>query len=676
MMNSPLAICPFARLLTVALLVVSAALAAPVFAAGDNDWLPIEPQHLALKAAVVEKDADAEALFWQVRVADLAEGGSVRTVIDNYIRIKIFNERGREAKSKIEIPYLRNSKINDIAARTIKPDGSIVELDKKDIFDKTVVRYGNLKIKAKSFAMPAVEPGAIIEYRWREVRGDFLSNYIRLDLQQDVPVQTVKYLIKPLSSPYFPYGMRAQAFNFKMPGFTKEKNGFYGITQTNVPSFREEPRMPPPYDVRQWLLIYYTEDRKLSVEKYWREHGKSIFNLYKNAIKPNDEVRAKAAEIVGDAATPDEKLTRLYNYCRANIKNISGDTSGFSNAEIEKLKDNKKAGDTLKRGYGTVQDIDLLFASLVTAVGLDARVAVSGNRSDVSFRPEYADDYFMRTYSIAVRVPDEKAETKWRFFDPGAPYVPQGMLLWLEEGETALVSDPNEPVFVTTPISLPEQSNKKRFAKLTLTEDGTLEGDVTAEYTGHFSVTKKSEHDDDTPDEQIKNLTDELKSELRVPELTNLKIENLTDPVKPLKLSFHVRIPAYAQRTGKRLFIQPSVFHSTRGAMFATSTRIHPVFFTHPYMEQDTIHIKLPAGFTLENPEAPKPYSAGAVSRYDVTLKKTNDNSTLILERSFRFGGGGNIYFPRESYVQLKTYFDAVHEQDKHSIALKFTATQ
>ncbi len=672
MMKSPLAICLFTRL-AVSLLVVSA-LAAPVLA-GDNDWLPIEAHHLAMKAPMVDKDADAEAIFWQVRVADLAEGGDTRNVIDNYIRIKIFNERGREAKSKIELPYFNGSKIKDISARTIKPDGSIVELDKKDIFDKTVIRYGNLKLKAKSFAMPAVEPGAIIEYRWREV-SDYIKDYLRLNMQQDVPVQLITYSIKPLVHPYFPYGMRVQSFNFKYNEFKKEKNGYYTTSLTNVPAFREEPRMPPPYDVRQWMLVYYSEDKKLIPAKYWREHGKFIYNLYKNAMKPNDEIRAKATEIIGDATTPDDKLTRLYNFCRANIKNISGDTSGFSNAEIGKLKDNKKAGDTLKRGYGTVQDIDLLFASLVTAVGLDARVAVSGDRSDISFRPDYADDYFMRTYSIAVRVPDDKAGDKWRFFDPGSPYVPQGMLLWLEEGETALVSDPNEPVFVTTPISQPEQSTKKRTATLTLTEDGTLEGDVTAEYTGHFAVTEKSEHDDETPDERIKNLTDELKSELRVPEITNLKIENITDPVKPIKLSFHVRIPAYAQRTGKRLFVQPSVFHSTRGAMFPTSTRVHPVFFTHPYMEKDIINIKLPAGFTLENPEAPQPFSAGEVSRYDVKLSVTKDKSMLIYERAFRFGGNGNIYFPRESYPQLKKYFDSIHEQDKHSIALKADATQ
>src|SRR5258706_386901 len=36
--------------------------AAPVFA---DDWKPIDPAHLAMKGPAVEKDADAEVIFWE-----------------------------------------------------------------------------------------------------------------------------------------------------------------------------------------------------------------------------------------------------------------------------------------------------------------------------------------------------------------------------------------------------------------------------------------------------------------------------------------------------------------------------------------------------------------------------------------------------------------------------------
>ncbi|HEY3135446.1 MAG TPA: DUF3857 domain-containing protein, partial [Blastocatellia bacterium] len=133
--------------------------------AGD-DWKPIDPAQLALKAPVVEKDADAEAIFWEVHINDAGED----LVFSHYIRIKVFTERGKESQGKIDIPYRGKNRVTDIAGRTIKPDGSIIELKKDAIFERTIVKAGEFKVKAKSFAMPAVEPGVIIEYRWKEVR--------------------------------------------------------------------------------------------------------------------------------------------------------------------------------------------------------------------------------------------------------------------------------------------------------------------------------------------------------------------------------------------------------------------------------------------------------------------------------------------------------------------------
>ena len=83
-------------LLPVLLLCLGFGWPAAVFA-GD-DWRPVDPADLALKAPLVEKDADAEAIFWEVRLSDDVEGGGPRTVLRHYIRIKVFTERGRESE--------------------------------------------------------------------------------------------------------------------------------------------------------------------------------------------------------------------------------------------------------------------------------------------------------------------------------------------------------------------------------------------------------------------------------------------------------------------------------------------------------------------------------------------------------------------------------------------------
>ena len=88
-------------LLPCSLLCVLFAAPALVFA---DDWRPVSPAELELKAPVVEKDADAEAIFWEVKIDDNPEGD---LIFSHYIRIKVFTERGRESQSKVDIPFGR-----------------------------------------------------------------------------------------------------------------------------------------------------------------------------------------------------------------------------------------------------------------------------------------------------------------------------------------------------------------------------------------------------------------------------------------------------------------------------------------------------------------------------------------------------------------------------------------
>jgi hypothetical protein len=639
-------------------------------ALAGNDWKPIEPAELALKAGIVDKDADAEALFWDVRVLDEVEGGEPRTVLNHYIRIKIFNDRGKESQSQIKLIYFNGTNIKNILGRTIKPDGTSVELKKEDIFERTEVKGSGLKVKAKSFAMPGVEPGCIIEYKWREERQDRLANYIRLQFQQEVPVEKVTYHVKPLSLPDFEYGMRIKTFHANPTPFAKEKDGFYATTLENVPAFREEPRMPPEDQVRAWMLVYYSKDDKEDPDKYWKKLGKEKYESSKGQMKISDEVKSASTQAIGDATEPEKKLDRIFEFCRYKIKNINNVASGVTAEERSKAKNNKTPTDTLKRGMGTGTDIDMLFGAMAIAAGFEVRVANLSDRSDIFFDKSFPDDYFMKAYDMAVKVGSE-----WRFYDPASTYVPEGMLRWQEEGQQALISDPKEPTFVLTPLSPAEKSVQKRTAKLALSEDGTIEGDVTIEYTGHLSVDKKNFNDQDSQVQREQNLIDTVKKRLSTAELTNISIDNVTDPAKPYVYKYHIKVPGYGQRTGKRIFFQPAFFEYGLAPMFTSSKRIHPVYFSYPWSEQDQVRIDLPTGYALDNADAPNGFSAQDVTKYEVNIGVTKDQKTMVYKRNFMFGGGGKILFPSTSYPQLKALFESLNKADNHTITLKQTAT-
>lgn len=111
------------------------------------------------------------------------------------------------------MPYTSNVRVRDVQGRTIAPNGTVTELRDQDVFDRTIVRVSGLKVKAKSFVLPNVVPGAIIEYRWREIRDDSLAMNLELELQREIPVHAVRYHIKPLGLlATVGYRMRLQSF--------------------------------------------------------------------------------------------------------------------------------------------------------------------------------------------------------------------------------------------------------------------------------------------------------------------------------------------------------------------------------------------------------------------------------------------------------------------------------
>ncbi len=439
---------------------------------------------------------------------------------------------------------------------------------------------------------------------------------------------------------------------------------------TNMPAFREEPRMPPEDAVRPWMLIYYSEDKKLNPEQFWKEFGKETYEKNKSRMKVSDEVRQTATTAIGDAASPEQKLERLFEFCRTRIRNVNNDSAGITAEERDKFKENKTPAETLKHGIGTGRDIDMLFAALASAAGFEARIVNLGDRSDMFVDKSFPDDYFMQAYDIAVRVGEQ-----WRFYDPASTYVPHGMLRWQEEGEEALLSDPKEPVWIRTPLSSPDKSTQRRKAKLRLSEDGTLEGDVRIEYYGHSAVERKNFNESDSPAQREENLRNTVKQRLSTAELSDVKIENVTDPAKPFVYEYHIRVPAYAQRTGKRIFLQPAFFEHGSSPLFSTNTRKNDVYFHYPWSEHDEVDIELPSGYALDNADAPSPLNGGAVSEYKPSIGVTKDGKLMIFKRDFFFGGGGGIFFPVGGYLQLKNYFDMVNQSDNHTITLKQTAT-
>jgi hypothetical protein len=627
--------------------------------AGDETWREVTAAELQTKTPKVEADADAEVLFWEVRVDD----GSVdQLVMKHYIRVKIFTERGREKYSKVDIPYVKGMKIKDLMARVIKADGSIVELAKTDIFDREIAKQNKVNVKAKSFAVPNIEPGVIVEYQYKEVIPGGSASNMRMKFQHDIPIQTISYYFKPFGN------VRYMTFNMEENKFIKDKGGFYRATMENVPALKEEPRMPPEDEVRSWLLLYYTDDLKGDYTDFWASAGGYIARTWeiKDTLKPGKEIKAAAAQITAGASAPEDQLAKLYEFCKTKIKNITFDTS-MTDEEKEKIKPNKSTNDTYQKLQGTSGEINELFASLATALGMEARLAFGGDRSEKFFNLRQAHTSFIHFSGIAVKV-----NNQWKYYDPGSLFVPYGMLSWFEEDTSVILLGYKDYIRTEIPMSGADKSLAKRTGRFKLLDDGTLEGTVKIEYSGHLSSLYKMNNYESSAAKREESLKEEFKKQISAAEISAISVENVTDPEKPFIYQYKVRVPNYAQKTGKRIFLQPGFFEYGKNPLFSSATRKYDIYFQYPWSEQDDIEIELPKGFVLDNAEQPgRIADPNQIGVLNISISADKDASFLKYQRNFKFGNNNNVLFSVGTYQPLKGLFDAFHKANSHLITLK-----
>jgi Domain of Unknown Function with PDB structure (DUF3857)/Transglutaminase-like superfamily len=628
-------------------------------------WRPVTSQELALRQSAKDPTADAEGLFRDVRVLNESAGfGYPHNVMSEYVRLKIFTERGKKYGT-VEIPYWGNSIVSNVAGRTIRPDGSIVELGKDAIFDKVIAKKNGKKVKVKSFVMPAVEPGAVIEYKWNLNVGEFISRYVPLDVQSEFPTDEVTFHIKPVSSDYVAWPtMRYIPFNCTVERGATDMEGFSVLTVRNVPAFHEEPLMPPEYSAKEWVLVYYEENTKSSrPEQYWKTYGHELYQDYSQKIKINKDVKQIAVTAIGDAKTDEERIANLLAYCRKNLHNTQ--TEEIMNRQRGSSKEYRTTIDTLRQGNGSPQEIAYAFAALVTAAGFEARVARLSDRGTFFFSPDVPSAYFLNAFDIAVKI-----NGNWKFYDVASRNLPPGVLSWREEGVPALIVDGKDSRFVTTPIFSADESQIARFGTLKLSSDGDLEGDVHEIFMGNKATEQRDRFALSNDAEREDELRNQLKQRFASFEVSKVKFTGLDDLTKAVGLTYHVKIDGYAQHTAKRLFLKPAYFQAGIGSFFTSDSRELPIYFEYPWSESDVVTIQFPEGYQLDHADAPGPVTFDPVGAYSVKMAVL-DGTRLEFRRTLKFGKDSVPLFDKTAYPTIKRIFDRIEKADNHMLTLK-----
>jgi hypothetical protein len=640
--------------LVLLLFVVAAARRVPQVS-GD-DWLPISPEELNMTSVPEAAGAPAVYLYRQVDRKDLGRGNMEY----NYLRIKILTEEGRKY-GNVEIVYPRQqATISNIRARTIHPDGTILNFDGK-VYDQTIVKSKSSKYLAKTFSMPDVQIGSIIEYHFNY---DFADGYVyssRWILSEELFTKKAVFTLKP--SERLPVQWNWPA---GLPlGTEPPKQGpdrIIRMTAVNVAAFKKEDYMPPENELKFRVNFVYNEDGFESNEdKYWKNFGKKQYGRVESFVEKRKAMEETVGGIVSASDAPEVKLRKIYARCQ-QVRNLSYEPRRIGEEEKrDKLKSIDNVEDLWKSGYGTGYDITWLFLALARAAGFEAYPALVAGRAEYFFNPKRMDSKELDANVVAV-----KLNGKDLFFDPGAPFTPYGLLPWFEAGVQGRRLDKDGGNWIETPLPESSVSRIERKADMKLTDDGSLEGKVTVTYTGLEAYALRMEERNEDDAARKKLLEDRMKEQ--VPAAIDLELKKQPDwknANEPFVVEYEMKVPGWVSSAGKRALLPVGLFSGPEKHMFEHASRVFPVYFAFPFQKIDDVNIELPLGWQVGSVLKTVDQDAKAVQ---YTLKAEGNNGSLHFKRALR---SDLFIVPTQQYPVLRSFYQLVRSGDEQQIVLQ-----
>ncbi|HLW55476.1 MAG TPA: DUF3857 domain-containing protein [Candidatus Angelobacter sp.] len=622
-------------------------------------WLPVTPQDLAVRDVPGNPGAPAIQLYYSQYINDRDENNEGEYI---YNRIKVLNEKGtRYADVEIRLP--EGFTLSDLKARTIHPDGKIIDFLGKP-FDKIVAKGKGFKDLAKTFTLPEVTVGSILEYRYKL---DYPANTLPAHewivqrelytVKEEFGIRSYTGPIKGIDGPVGLILFQTLPRNAKV----QKKGEGFELEIENVPAFEGEAYMPPRATYLYHVTMAYGGREMTSSEKFWRDAGMRWNDEAERFIGDYREIRSAAEAVTGDEPDQEKKLRKLYD-CAQKVRNLTYERERTEvELRAENLKPNQNAGEVLNRGYGNRIDITRFFVALARAAGFNAFILKISDRSERFFDPNllYADQ--LDTEIALVSLNGKNVD-----LDPGTRLCPYGLLRWMRTSTRALQLDKKGGAFVEVPMAPYNSAMVTRTVKAALDDQGTLKGDLFVQFDGSEALERRLRALAMDEAGRTKMLEDEVREWL--PHGAQAKLtaaRGWESTGEPLAASFAITVPSYASIAGKRMLVAGQLFQAQQAEAFKPQERRFPVYFPYAFAEDDKINIQVPAGFSMESVPQQQAANIGfagyqCVSRFE--------NGELSTTRVLKVNG---IFFRTEQYPQLRDFFNKVQAGDEQQAVMQ-----
>lgn len=622
---------------------------------GADDWQPIDPAELKMTSEPKAPGAPAIYLYRQV---DRKETGRTTHTELNYVRIKVLTEEGRKY-ANVEIPYSKAvTGISGIRARTIHPDGQVINFDGK-IFENTIVKSRTQKYLAKTFTLPDVQVGSIIEYKFMYDFADYYIYFSQWVISANLFTKKADFALRPYerypvqwSWPAgLPVGTNAPA---------EGSDHVIRMTSIDVPAFQVEDHMPPEDEIKYRIVFVYSEDGfESDPDKFWKEFGKKQFDQTEKFMDRRKAMEQALGETVAPGDSAEEKLKKIYARCQ-EIKNRNFERKDQL-AKEEKYKPNESVEDVWKSKEGTGKDINLLFVALSRVAGIESYYLLLSGRNEHFFNQKRMNTKELDANAVLVKV-----DGKDLYLDPATKFAPYGMLPWEETGVAGLRLDKQGGTWVQTVVPEASECETMREGDFRLSDDGALEGQVKVTYSGMLALQARlaERFNDDT--QRKENLEESLKYAIPVTAEVTLKNKpEWTSSDEKLVAEYDVKIPGWASSAGKRVLLPLGLFSGAQKHTFEHTQRTNAIYFHYLFETKDLTKIALPAGWKIDS--LPKEVHVDAKAA-DYRIAAEDKGGSVQVTRTLK---SEILVLQANYYPTLQKFYQQIRSGDEQQAVLR-----
>jgi len=644
------------------------------------EWPAISKEELTMNSDPSNPGAAAIILYREVNTDD------VKGLETQYRRIKVLTDEGKKY-GDVEIPYIeRLSRIENIQARTTNPDGTAVNFQGQ-IFDRTVVKTRKTRVQEKAFSLPEVRKGSILEYSYTihalEKASDVLVNpqdYTFSDtlvepsatwlVQEELFTRRARFSVHPFPKVTLQWILSAPRGT---PPPNRQADGSTMLEMENVPAFQTEELMPPENWLKSRVSFYYLLGPLYTT--YWGSVAGREGKLLAPFLGDPKKLKPVVASIVSAADPPETQLRKLYERAQ-KIRYLAFEPAKTEQeAKRENLKENKSVEDVLKHQYAYGSEINLVMVALARAAGFESAPVRVSSRDRTLFTAENPTVSQLNANVVWVR-----AASKDYFLDPATRYCPFGLLPWAETATSGILlkegpfpfqtSSGEFTSIVTTPRPTSNTAVLERRVVLQLDSDGAVQGSLAVSFVGQEALERRIAAANMDEAGRKKALEQEVKAWLPATAAAQLQGPvNWEQADQPLRATFDVKVPDFAEATGRRLLLRAGFFESTARS-FQSPTRVHDIYFAHPYREVDDVLWKLPAGYRVRSVPG-KQENRTILGNYVMAVENTE--RTLHSERQFSVEA---VYLPASYYAAIRFNFNLARQGDEGQVVLESTGAQ